>query len=74
MLPVLVTLLILNAVFNALVWPTFYRRIARDPRAHNEQGRPTRFLVVHTVLIGVALALAAASLIAGIVAATGTWS
>ena len=74
MLPLLVTLLILNAVFNVLVWPTFFRRVSRDARAHDEQGRPTRFLIVHAVLIAVALALAAASLIAGILAATGVGS
>jgi len=72
--PVLVTLLILNGVFNALVWPAFYRRVARDARARDEEGRATRFLVVHTVLIAVALVLAAVSILAGIIAATGAWT
>ena len=66
----LAVLLFLNAAFNVLVWPTFYRRVAKDPRAHDAQGKATRFLVVHTVLIAIALALAlaAASVIAGIAA------
>lgn len=71
MLAVLVTLLILNGLFNALVWPTFFRRVARDPRARDAQGRPSRFLIVHAVLIGLALVLAAASLVAGVLAAVG---
>ena len=65
---VLIVLLYANALFNFLVWPTFYRRIAKDARARDAAGRPTRFLVVHTVLIGIALALGAASAIAATIA------
>lgn len=64
----LAVLLLLNAAFNVLVWPTFYRRVAKDPRARDARGRATRFLVVHAVLIGIALLLAAASVIAGVAA------
>ncbi|TDL43717.1 SCO4848 family membrane protein [Microbacterium oleivorans] len=74
MIPVLVTLLILNGVFNAVVWPAFYRRVARDERSRDERGHATRFLVVHTVLIAVAVILAAVSILAGIIAATGAWT
>ena len=63
----LAVLLLVNAVFNVLVWPTFYRRIAKDPRARDANGRPTRFLRVHAVLIGAALLLALISAIAAIV-------
>ncbi|HEX5858470.1 MAG TPA: hypothetical protein VFY91_10230 [Microbacterium sp.] len=70
MIPLLAALLLANAVFNVLVWPTFYRRVAKDPRSKDDAGRPTRFLVVHAVLIAVALALALASAIAAIVALT----
>ena len=63
----LAILLLINAVFNVLVWPTFYRRIAKDPRARDANNRPTRFLAVHTVLIGAALVLAAVSAVAAIV-------
>jgi hypothetical protein len=66
----LATLLFLNAAFNLLVWPTFYRRIAKDPRAKDAAGKPTRFLIVHAVLIAVALVLAVASIVAGIAALT----
>jgi len=66
-------LLIINGIFNFVVWPTFYRRVAKDPRARDAAGRPTRFLVVHAVLIAVALALGAASVIVGIVALIAAW-
>lgn len=64
----LIVLLFANAVFNAVVWPRFYPRIARDPRARDAAGKPTPFLIVHTVLIAIALTLALASLIAAIAA------
>ncbi len=68
-MPVLLAvLLLINAVFNVVVWPTFYRRVARDPRARDAAGAPTAFLRVHAVLIGIALLLAAASAVAGITA------
>jgi RsiW-degrading membrane proteinase PrsW (M82 family) len=63
----LAVLLLVNATFNVLVWPTFYKRVARDERARDANGKPTRFLVVHTVLIGAALLLAAVSAAAAIV-------
>lgn len=70
-MPLLAILLIINAVFNGLVWPQFYKRVARDPRARDANGRPTPFLTVHLVLIVIALTLALASLIAGIAALAG---
>lgn len=66
--PVLIVLLFANAVFNAVVWPRFYVQVAKDPRAKNAAGKPTPFLIVHTVLIALALVLALASLIAAIAA------
>ena len=68
----LAVLLLANAAFNVLVWPAFYRRVARDPRARDAAGSPTTFLRVHAILIGVALLLAAASAVAGIVALTAS--
>lgn len=72
MTALLIALLLTNAAFNALVWPRFYGRIAKDPRARDDQGRPTRFLVVHAVLIAIALLLALASAVVAVIAiATG---
>lgn len=68
MTPVLIGLLIANAAFNVLVWPTFYRRVAKDPRARDANGKATRFLGVHVALIAIALALALASVIAVVAA------
>jgi len=67
----LALLLLANAVFNVVVWPRFYRRVAADPRARDASGRPTTFLRVHAMLIGVALLLAAASAVLGVLALVG---
>lgn len=63
-------LLLLNAAYNVLVWPRFWTRVAADPRARDEQGRPTKFLTVHAVLISVALLIAAVSAVAGVLVLT----
>jgi hypothetical protein len=63
--------LLVNGVFNWIVWPPFYRRTAADPRARDAQGKPTRFLKIHAVLIGSALLLAVVSLVIGILALLG---
>ncbi len=58
--------LFVNALFNVVAWPRFYKRVAADPRARDAAGKPTRFLRVHAVLLGIALLLALASLVAGV--------
>lgn len=63
--------LLVNAVWNALVWPPFLRRVSNDPRARDADGRPTRFLRVHQVLVTVSLALAAVSAVVGILMLLG---
>ncbi|AYF98607.1 SCO4848 family membrane protein [Protaetiibacter intestinalis] len=59
-------LLLANALFNVVTWPTFLKRVARDERARDAAGRPTRFLRVHQVLVGIAMVLAAASAVVGV--------
>ena len=59
-------LLLVNAVYNVIVWPRFWTRVSKDPRARDEQGRPTKFYTVHAVLIGTALLIAAVSAVAGV--------
>ncbi|AZZ48890.1 hypothetical protein C5C31_03555 [Rathayibacter rathayi] len=66
MITLLSSLLIVNAVWNAIVWPPFLRRVRKDPRARDADGRATTFLRVHLVLIGTSLALAAVSLVGGV--------
>ncbi len=60
--------LLVNGVFNWIVWPPFYRRTASDPRAHDSDGKATRFLRIHAILIGSALLLAVISLVVGVLA------
>lgn len=59
--------LILTAVWNLLIWPRFWQRIAADPRSRDADGRATKFLTVHSVLIAVSLALALAVGVLGVV-------
>ncbi|MEO6309222.1 MAG: hypothetical protein ABIO33_00875 [Leifsonia sp.] len=61
-------LLIVNAAWNFVVWPQFYKRVSRDSRARDASGKPTKFLLVHAVLIGISLILAVVSLSVGVVA------
>lgn len=64
-------LLLINALYNVVVWPRFWTRVAKDSRARDEQGRATRFLTVHAILIGIALLIAVVSAIAGIMLLLG---
>ncbi|MBO0608112.1 SCO4848 family membrane protein [Myceligenerans salitolerans] len=59
-------LLVVTAGWNLLIWPRFWQRISADPRSRDADGRPTRFLVVHAVLIGVSLASALAVGVLGV--------
>lgn len=67
----LAVLLFVNAAFNVIVWPRFYKRVANDPRARDADGKATTFLKVHAVLIALALVIALVSVIAGIAALAG---
>jgi len=69
----LAILLLANAAFNVIVWPTFFRRVAKDPRARDAAGRATTFLRVHAILIGIALVIAVVSAVAAIAALLGAW-
>lgn len=71
MIPLLAGLLLAGAAFNVLTWPAFLRRVARDPRARDAAGKPTRFLTVHVVLVAIALLLSVAFVVAAVVALVG---
>jgi hypothetical protein len=62
----LAILLLVNAAFTVVVWPTFYRRVTNDSRARDASGRATRFLIVHRVIVGIAYLIAAVSAVAAI--------
>lgn len=59
--------LIATAAWNLLIWPRFWQRIAADPRSRDADGRATKFLNVHSVLIAVSLALALAVGVLGVI-------
>ncbi|MFT4235267.1 MAG: hypothetical protein QM607_09755 [Microbacterium sp.] len=63
---VLGIVLLVNAVFNVVVWPRFWTRVTTDPRARDEQGRKTTFYTVHFVLVTAAYVLAAISAVFGV--------
>lgn len=58
--------LVLTGAWNLLIWPRFWQRIAADPRSRDTDGRATKFLTVHTVLIAVSLTLALAVGVLGV--------
>ncbi len=58
--------LFVAALFNVVAWPRFFRRILADERAHDADGKWTRFATVHFMLMIIALVIAAAAVIAGI--------
>ena len=64
----LAVLLIVNAAWAFIVWPQFFRRVRRDERARDASGKPTKFLIVHAVLIGISLLLAVISVVVATIA------
>jgi hypothetical protein len=62
----LAPLLLVNAAFTVVVWPTFYRRVSADARARDAAGKATRFLTVHRVIVGIAYLIAVVSVVAAI--------
>lgn len=59
-------LLIVSAVWSLVIWPPFLRRVLKDERSRDVDGKPTTFLRVHAILISISLALAAAVGVLGI--------
>ena len=69
--PLLAALLLVNVVFNLIVWPPLYRRVVKDPRARDAAGKATKFLSVHIVLFVVAALVTLLSAIGAISALLG---
>jgi len=69
----LALLLLLNALFNVIVWPQFYRRINADSRARDSSAKATMFLRVHLAIISIALILAVVSAVVGVLTLIGVW-
>jgi len=47
-------------VWTWVIWPTFLRNIWKDDRAFGPGHKPTGFLIVHAVLVGVSLLIGTA--------------
>jgi len=73
MTTLLCVLLLANAAFNFFTWPTFFRRVARDPRARDAGGKPTAFFRVHLVLLVIGVGLGVVSLVAAGLSLLGVW-
>ncbi|HEV6951706.1 MAG TPA: hypothetical protein VKY86_00515 [Promicromonospora sp.] len=58
--------LILSGLWNLVVWPRFWQRVAADPRSRDADGRATRFRTVHAVLVTVSLVLGTAVGVLGV--------
>lgn len=67
----LAVLLFVNAAFHLLTWPNFFRRVVKDSRARDDNGKVTAFFTVHLVLFIAAMVIALASILAGISALVG---
>jgi uncharacterized membrane protein len=64
-------LLIIAGVWSLVVWPQFLRRVMKDPRARDADGKATRFLTVHVVLVSISMVLGAATAVIGVVGMLG---
>ncbi|NYE96583.1 hypothetical protein FHU41_002833 [Psychromicrobium silvestre] len=64
--PFLSLVLILAGLWSLIVWPPFLRRILKDPRARDESGKATRFLMVHFMLVSISMILGLATAVIGI--------
>ena len=63
---ILAVVLIVAGVWSLAVWPQFLRRVRRDLRARDGNGKATRFLTVHVVLVSISMLLGAATAAIGI--------
>ncbi|SDK42380.1 SCO4848 family membrane protein [Arthrobacter sp. ok362] len=62
----LAVVLIIAGAWSLVVWPQFLRRVMKDPRARDAEGKATRFLTVHVVLVSISMLLGAATAAIGI--------
>jgi uncharacterized membrane protein len=62
----LAVVLVVSGAWSLVVWPQFLRRVRKDPRARDADGKATRFLTVHVVLVSISMVLGAATAAIGI--------
>ncbi|MDR7081314.1 putative membrane protein [Arthrobacter ginsengisoli] len=68
---ILAVVLIVAGLWSLAVWPQFLRRVMKDPRARDTNGKATRFLTVHVVLVSISMLLGAATAAVGIAGLLG---
>jgi len=62
----LAVVLVVAGLWSLIVWPQFLRRVMKDPRSRDADGKATRFLTVHVVLVSVSMVLGAATAAIGV--------
>ena len=60
--------LIVAGAWSLIVWPQYLRRVMSDPRARDANGKATKFLTVHVVLVAISMVLGLATAVIGITA------
>lgn len=60
--------LIVAGAWSLIVWPQFLRRVMSDPRARDANGKATKFLTIHVVLVAISMVLGLATAVIGITA------
>ena len=68
---ILAVVLIVAGLWSLAVWPQFLRRVRKDPRSRDTNGKATRFLTVHIVLVSISMLLGAATAAIGIAGLLG---
>lgn len=63
---ILAVVLIVAGLWSLVVWPQFLRRVMKDPRSRDTNGKATRFLTVHLSLVSISMLLGATTAAIGI--------
>ncbi|MCP8998940.1 hypothetical protein NFC73_04190 [Pseudarthrobacter sp. RMG13] len=63
--------LVIAGLWSLVVWPPFLRRVMKDPRARDTDGKATKFLTVHVVLVSISMVLGAGTAVIGVVGLLG---
>lgn len=58
--------LIVAGAWSLIVWPQFLRRVMTDPRARDANGKATKFLTVHVVLVTISMVFGLATAVIGV--------
>lgn len=58
--------LIVAGAWSLIVWPQFLRRVMTDARARDANGKATKFLTVHVVLVSISMVLGLATAVIGV--------